>query len=438
MRLDPSNARRRGLLLAALSLACADRAPAPLASAEVRVVPGVPERPPPNIVLDTVAHGLEVPWAMSWAPDGRLFVTERVGRIAVIHPDGRRETWAEVEAFAEATGIGPESGLMGIAVSPDFARDRAVYVVVTRWRTPGDSAGTRLTRLRRKLGERTSGARGLRLRNQIVRLTDREGRGTDPQVIVSELPAHHYHAGGGLAFGPESLLYVSVGDALTPALARDERYTVGKVLRFKRDGGIPATNPDTTSPVFARGLRNTQAFAWLADGTLLGVDHGPSGMAQERGRAGQDELNMLVAGADYGWPEVTGTFSAPGITDPVHVWTSTVAPAGIARWPASTADGTAHVTVGALAGRLELLTLTKQTDRWQVVARSVLLSSVYGRLRGVAVGPDGALYVTTSNRDARGQPSARDDLLLRVRLADTNFLSTAARARQDSAASLAG
>lgn len=191
---------------------------------------------------------------------------------------------------------------------------------------------------------------------------------------------------------------------------------MGKLLRYTRIGGIPAEQPVPDSPVFARGLRNTQAFAWLPDGMLLGVDHGPTGMEQEQRRRGQDELNVLRAGGDYGWPHVTGWQTASGITSPAWMWPDAIAPAGLPVRPATSPDS-AQLLVAGLRGQLEQLTLACANGVRHKAARTTLLDGTYGRLRSVVVASDGSVLLTTSNRDARGIARPGDELVVRLTLA---------------------
>jgi aldose sugar dehydrogenase len=210
---------------------------------------------------------------------------------------------------------------------------------------------------------------------------------------------------------------VTTGDAMSPAQAANPRSLAGKVLRYERDGSIPVDNPDPDSPVWARGLRNTQALAWLPDGTLLGAEHGPSGMSQERARTGRDELNVLGAGADLGWPGVIGA-SGAGTAEPLWVWGTAIAPGGLALLPSADGDETAEALVSGLRGRrlVRLGLASDASGSWRVVHGETLLADDWGRLRAVmGVGADGVL-VTSSNRDARGMAGAGDDLLLRLRL----------------------
>ena len=371
----------------------------------------------PRFQIDTVVRGLSVPWGLAWTPDGRMLMTERSGRISILRADSSMTTWATLDVFGDAPGIGPESGLMGIAVAPDFERTGHVFVVATTWRSRGDRDGSLLTRLWRRTAQVVSPAEGLRLRNSVIRFTDRDGVGTD-SVTIYTAPTSHYHAGGGIAFGPDGMLYVSVGDALSPRLAPVRSAPVGKLLRLTPSGAIPADNPTSGSPTWAAGLRNTQAFGWLPNGTLIGVDHGPSGMPQEGGRAGLDEMNVLRAGEDYGWPRDAGKWFSPGKTPPIFVWESAIAPAGLVILASADTAPHARLLVAGLRGQLELLDLESRGEQLVPLARSVLIDKQFGRLRTLARGPDGAIFLTTSNRDARGVARPGDDLLLRLRLQD--------------------
>lgn len=186
----------------------------------------------PGVALDTIASGLQVPWDVAFAPGGRIFVTERAGRIRVVE-NGilRPEPWAVLPVARRS-----EMGLMGIALAPDFAANSHVYVV----------------------GTFDAGEEGTQ--NRVYRLTDREGRGAEPAVILDGIPAARYHAGAALRFGPDGMLYLSSGDATRPGNSQDTASLSGKVLRMRPDGGIPADNPVTGSYVYARGVRNPQGL----------------------------------------------------------------------------------------------------------------------------------------------------------------------------------
>ncbi|HEV2735750.1 MAG TPA: PQQ-dependent sugar dehydrogenase [Longimicrobiaceae bacterium] len=383
-------AARTPVLAAVLLAACGgDERPPPAPQAAEGPAPAAPPRASPASApaYQTVASGLEVPWDLGFAPDGRIFVTEREGRIRVVENGRLRpEPWAELDV--EAVG---EAGLTSIAVAPDFARSGAVYVLGT-FRGEGG------------------------LENRVVRLVDRGGRGADPRVVVGGLPAERVHAGSALDFGPDGMLYVTTGDARQPPRAQDPRSLAGKLLRYRPDGSVPPDNPFGGSPVYALGLRNSQGIDWNEEGELFAAEHGPSGFANEGDREGHDELNHLRPGGNYGWPEVAGLAGGGRFAAPLAAWTPAVAPAGLAvyrgdAFPAWRGDA----FLGALRGeQLIRVGLERSGGGWRASGQEALFLGELGRIRAVRMGPDGALYFTTSNRDGRGDPREGDDRVLRV------------------------
>jgi glucose/arabinose dehydrogenase len=317
--------------------------------------------------VEVVAHGLEVPWALAFAPDGRLFVTERPGRVRVVAGGRLRE---DPVARLNVAAVG-EGGLMGLALDPAFAENGFLYVCYT-FSTRGD------------------------LGNRIVRLTLRGDRASDERVLLDDLPGASIHDGCRLKFGPDGKLYATAGDAARPALAQQRDSLAGKILRLNRDGTVPGDNPFPGSPVYTLGHRNPQGLAWSPEGRLFAAEHGPSG---------HDEINEIRPGRNYGWPEARGRAGDPRFVDPVvESGSDTWAPSGIA----FLGD---DLFVAGLRSR-RLLRVTGVTGGEPRV--STVLTG-WGRLRAVVAGPDGALYVTTSSRDGRGFPSPDDDRVLRLR-----------------------
>lgn len=313
----------------------------------------------------TLATGLEVPWALAFLPDGSALVTERMSaRLLRVTPAGAVTPIGTV-AGVQARG---EGGLMGIAVSPSFATDRAVYVMFT--------AATD---------------------NRVVRLRvapDGSVDGTAQQVVVSGIPAGTTHNGGAIAFGPDRLLYVATGEAGRRTPAQNRADLGGKILRVTPDGAPAPGNPFGTA-VYSYGHRNVQGLAFAPDGRLF---------ASEFGQNTFDEVNLITAGANYGWPTVEGIGRQAGFTDPLVTWTTAEAsPSGL-----SYAGGS--LWVSALRGQ--------RLWRVPVTAGGLgtpqpLLVSQFGRIRGVTTTPDGsAVWITTSNRDGRGDPGQGDDKIL--------------------------
>ncbi|GMR21766.1 MAG: PQQ-dependent sugar dehydrogenase [Acidobacteriota bacterium] len=369
-----------------------------------RRAPSAPENSP-EIQLEAVATGLEIPWAMAFAPDGRFFVTERPGRIRVVDADGLRpEPWAELDVVPP--DYRTEGGLLGIALAPDFETTGHVFVV-----------GTFLN--------------DGRLANRVLRFTDRDGQGADRTVVIEGLPeiqaepgsepAIHTHLGGGLAFGPDGMLYVTTGDATRPELAQDPNDLAGKILRYRPDGSVPADNPTPGSPVYAMGLRNPQGLTWHPEtGDLFVTDHGPSELSWETNYGGWfgDELNAVVAGANYGWPRVVGMGPLGRYVDPLVEWSPSIAPASVAVYSGSRFPWQRDILVASLRGqRLWRITLERNETLptgWKAVRREGLMEGRIGRIRVVTMGLDGHLYIASSNRDSRGKPRMDDDCIYRV------------------------
>jgi glucose/arabinose dehydrogenase len=412
-------ARPVALLTAALLLAvgCRESEPEtvePFPSPELSVCPDATPRE--ALALETLASGLEVPWDLGFAPDGRIFVTERPGRIRVIENGRLREQpWAQLDVFAAH-----EAGLMGVAVDPDFATNRYVYVVGTFLAAPAEGLAWLADRLLRRALALISPSAGSIYASRVMRLEDRDGSGVDPQLIIDELPAEPLHAGGALDFAPDGSLFVTTGESQRGSLAQDPDALEGKLLRYQRDGRVPEDAAVAGSPVFARGFRNPQALAWDSErGALFAVEHGPSGLPSDLGRGGNDELNAIEAGGNYGWPQVAGMGRGAGLTWPIASWSPAIAPAGIAVYRGDALPWNGSILIGGLRGsalrRLELEPAPGQQPAWRVRCQETLFSGELGRIRAVVVGPDARVYLTTSNRDGRGGPApAGDDRVLRL------------------------
>ena len=333
-----------------------------------------------RVTAETVAEGLEVPWALAFTPDGRMLVTERPGRIRVIQNGQLLEQPMAVLDVASVS----EAGLMGIAVDPNFADNSHLYVCYT-YRT--DSGG---------------------LLNRIARLTDSGGRAGDLQVILDNIPAARNHNGCRLRFGPDDKLYVTMGDAQSADNAQSLESLSGKILRLERDGSVPADNPFPGSFVYSYGHRNPQGLDWHPEtGDLFITEHGPSQ---------DDEINILVAGGNYGWPQVTGASSNGAYLDPILAFTPTIALAGAAFYTgeslAASWDGD-FIFANLKGSHLRRIGL-KPPEFRSVSSQQILFLEEFGRLRAVTLGPDGYIYFSTSNRDGRGRPFPGDDKILRL------------------------
>jgi glucose/arabinose dehydrogenase len=312
---------------------------------------------------EVMAQGLDVPWGLAFLPGGDVLVGERgTGRILRLALGrGAPRPVFEVPGVAAAG----EGGLLGIAVSPGFAEDNLVYAYYT--------------------GEQD---------NRIVRFRLGAGR---PEVIFDGIAKAGFHNGGRIAFGPDGMLYVGTGDAGDTQRSQDRSSPNGKILRLAPDGAPARGNPIAGSPVYSLGHRNVQGLAWDSEGRLFATEFGQNQL---------DEVNLIEPGRNYGWPLVEGTGDTDGgrFTNPLLTWpTSEASPSGI-----------------AIAGRTAYVAALRGERLWSVPLDGAAtgqpraeLRGRYGRLRTVVTGPDGSLWLTTSNTDGRGNPRDGDDRILR-------------------------
>jgi glucose/arabinose dehydrogenase len=317
-------------------------------------------------VTGVVARDLEVPWGLAFLPDGSALVSERdTARIRRVLTNGRVRTVGRV---AGVDG-GGEGGLLGIALSPTYDEDRLLFAYFT------DGS-----------------------ENVVARMTYDGGRLSGQRRVLTGIPGGAVHNGGRIAFGPDGFLYVGTGEAGQTELSQDRSSLGGKILRITPDGDPAPGNPFDGSPVYSLGHRNVQGLAWDSRGRMW---------AAEFGQNTWDELNRIRPGRNYGWPEVEGRSGDGRFVDPVRQWRTDVAsPSGI-----------------AVAGGSVFMAGLRGERLWQIPVRGgkagrprARLTNRYGRLRTVAVAPDGSLWVTTSNRDGRGSPRRGDDKILRLTL----------------------
>ena len=340
--------------------------------------------PRPNVQVEVIARGLETPWAIAFSPDGRIFFTERPGRIRVIKNGAlEKDPWMQIDVHESG-----EAGLLGLAVDPDFQRNQFLYTAHT-YRGGNGKPKNRLVRLREDAST---------------------GKGILDKVLLDNVVGANNHDGGRVKFGPDGKLYWTTGDAQTTRFAQNLSPLNGKILRLNPDGTIPPDNPFPKSPVYSYGHRNSEGLAWQpGSARLYATEHGPSGFQG----CCLDEINLIEAGKNYGWPEIRGDEKREGMISPVlHSGTSdTWAP-----------GGATFVTRGTWAGSL-LFTGLRGESLYRIVfdpenPRKVMTFErffvrEYGRLRDVVEAPDGAIYILTSNRDGRGKPAAEDDRVLR-------------------------
>ncbi|MBI1745404.1 MAG: PQQ-dependent sugar dehydrogenase [Acidobacteria bacterium] len=348
-----------------------------------------------TVVAQTIASGLVVPWSLVFDPDGRLFVTERPGRVRVIINDTLL-----TQPVIDMTGVvahAGEGGLCGITLDQDFAANHYLYVYHT-YREGG------------------------LLKNRVVRLIENNNRATIDTVLLAGIPGQSIHDGGQIKVGPDNLLYVTTGDASVPDNAQRLSSLSGKILRMNLDGSAPADNPfpDEAPLVYSYGHRNPQGLAWDSSGQLYETEHGPSG---ELGARSNDEVNIIYPGVNYGWPNCIGICGDPNYMDPIRLFfPETVPPHGatfyygdqLPMWTGSFFFGTSGFNFNPAARHIHRL-LFDQLGGTTIVEEARLAQDQFRRIRDMIAGSDGFLYFTTSNRDGRATPLAGDDRVIRLR-----------------------
>ena len=339
----------------------------------------LPSNPPPipepitssdTEFVQVLATNLEKPWGFDFAGD-KIFVTEKVGRIRVIESGVLLEdplaTLRTVNAF--------DGGLLGIAVHPNFEKNHFLYVYFT-YENDG------------------------KLWNKILRITESENKLVDVETIFDEIPGSAFSNGGILKFGPDGKLYVGTGYVSDSHGPQDIQSLEGKILRLNDDGTIPNDNPFSDSPVFSFGHMNPKGLGWDNEGNLFVTEMGPSK---------NDEINLVQPGGNYGWPEQE-CYGNEEFVDPINCYDPAIEPGGIVFYYGDKIKLDNPLVLASLRAS-HLFNL--EIDEDEVKSQTSILSGI-GRIRDVAVGPDGYLYLITSNTDGKGFPDASDDKLLRI------------------------
>ena len=318
---------------------------------------------------EVVAQNLDIPWEIAFLQSGDLLVTERSGKLLKIG--------SETKVIKEIEGVRHvgEGGLLGLTLHPNFSVNNFIYL----YSTTQDSNG---------------------ISNRVERYRFSNDTLSERKVILEKIKGSSNHDGGRIAFGPDGYLYITTGDAESPNLAQDKNSLNGKILRIKDDGSIPEDNPFGNA-VYSLGHRNPQGLAWDKNGPLWETEHGPSGI-----QTGNDEVNIIIKGGNYGWPTIKGDQTKKGLISPIiqSGTKDTWAPSGMAYYDGSLffsgLRGEALYEAKIRNGnKLDLLTHFKQE---------------FGRIRAVVLGPDGYLYLSTSNQDGRGRVREGDDKIIKI------------------------
>jgi len=322
-----------------------------------------PQPAPAEGTITILAENLDVPWAMDFLPNGTIIFTERAGTVNILENNSTIKV-ADINVSQQT-----ESGLLGVAVDPNFTENRYIYLYYTY-----DGGVNRISRF-------------------VL-----DGSLENETVLLDDIPGGSIHNGGRLKFGPDGKLYATTGEAGDENLAQDINSTGGKILRLNPDGTVPSDNP-YGNYVYSYGHRDPQGITWNPSNGIL--------YESEHGDTMNDEINLIVNGGNYGWPIVQGNENQSGYVSPIRVYTDfTLAPSGIAFYQN-------RLYVAGLRGS-QLRVLNLSNDGKTVIGESVLLSNM-GRIRDV-VEHDGYLYISTSNRDGRGSPQSGDDKIIRIKI----------------------
>ena len=310
---------------------------------------------------DILAENLNVPWAMDFLPNGTMIFTQRGGDVSLLDNNGVK-TIEHINVTANG-----ESGLLGVAVDPQFSQNKYIYLYYT------SSTGNRVSRfvLDSKLENET--------------------------VLIDKIPSASIHNGGRIKFGPDGKLYITTGDANNRSSAQDLNLLSGKILRINKDGSIPADNP-FKNYVYTYGNRDPQGLAWGPTGILYESEHG---------EIQNDEINILVPGGNYGWPVYQGNDKVPGYQSPFVVYTDfTLAPSGMAFY-------NNKLYIAGLRGS-QVRQINLSENGTSITGQQAILTQL-GRIRDV-VFHDGYIYICTSNKDGRGIPEIGDDKIIKIKV----------------------
>jgi len=306
-----------------------------------------------------LVENLDTPWAIDFLPNGIMIFTERDGKVSILD-NGEVKVVGGINVNQKS-----ESGLLGIAIDPEFIENNFVYLYYTY------EEGNRVSRfiLNEKL--------------------------TNELILLEGIPNARFHDGGRIKFGPDGKLYITTGDATNPSSAQNINSLAGKILRINKNGTIPEENP-FGNYVYSYGHRNPQGLAWNNNGELFSSEHGPTR---------NDEINIIIKGENYGWPRECDEASNQNV-NPIRCYTEfTLAPAGIVFYEND-------LYIASLKGT-QLRRIIFDKDHKTILSEEELFSNL-GRIREVVEHSD-YLYIATSNRDGRGITRKNDDKIIRIK-----------------------
>jgi glucose/arabinose dehydrogenase len=325
-----------------------------------------------TLTVDTVVSGLDIPWEIIWGPDNFLWVTEREGIVSRINPaTGAKSVILNISSPVYANS---ESGLLGMALHPDFSTTPEVFIVYTY----GNSSN---------------------IQERLVKYKYAGGVLTDPDTLIDNIKGNTTHDGSRLLFLPDKTLLMTTGDAQDKTSPQNLSSLNGKVLRLNTDGSIPSDNPFPGTYVYTFGHRNAQGMMIAPDGKVYLSEHGPNT---------NDEFHLLVKGRNYGWPTVEGycdlpaevTFcNANNVVEPLMAWTPTIAPADLVHYSNSSFPEFDNCILLTILKDKKLIALKMNSGGTAVLSETHYLTNQFGRLRDICIGPDKSIYLATNGPD---------------------------------------
>jgi len=342
-----------------------------------------------NFQIRTLVGNLDTPWDINIDPMGNLWVTERGGAVSIVDTSsGQSDRVGEIQGVLERG----ESGLMGFDFHPDYPQIPEIYF------------------------SHSYDGGGGSVKNRVVKTTITNRSIVSQMIILDDIPGSFNHNGSRVVVGPDRLLYISTGDAEGPNRAIELDNLSGKILRLELDG-TPALGNPFGDEIYSFGHRNPQGLAFNSSNGFL--------YATEHGTGANDELNLILAGRNHGWPEVHGFCfdedvdglaemqycQENNVNEPIAVWTPTIAPSGATFYDADTIPGwSGSLLFTTLKGQALYRVITSDMEATAQVF-GPLFEREFGRLRDVVVGGRGELYLATSNRDGRGSISGADRII---------------------------
>lgn len=342
------------------------------------------DQPPVNYKIQEIASNLFVPWSIVFTGNNRFLVSERNGNIRVVENNSLVQTPLGKLDVSQSG----EEGLMGLAADPDYTSTGRIFACLV---AESDDA----------------------LEGKVISFIDKDNKISEITTLIDKIPAAQYHAGCRLIFIPDKTLLITTGEATNKNLAQDTTSLGGKILRINRDGSIPSDNPFPNSPIWTYGHRNPQGLAYdTIHNILWETEHGPSIFD---GPAGGDEINIITKGENYGWPIIHHKQKQNGLISPLLEFTPAVAPSGMLYYTGTVfPQFTNKLLFAALKGEGLYLLSTDRNNPKIIKAFEKLKDISVGRLREVIQAPDGTIYFTTSNRDARGTVRSNDDKIYQL------------------------